>query len=57
MVKKKLNSEVHHVNLAYTGGENFLRRYFRIYRGIQLTDVMATTFHIKSKVLRKVPSK
>lgn len=35
-------------SFEYDGGENFLRRNFRMYSGRQETSVMTSTFHRKS---------
>jgi hypothetical protein len=41
------------VSFEYEGGENFLRRYLRMYSGMQLTDVITSTFQMKPHDERK----
>ena len=44
------------MSLAYTGGENFFLKNLTMYSGIQLTEVITSTFQMKSQVKRNAAS-
>ena len=44
------------MSLAYTGGENFFLKNLTMYSGIQLTEVITSTFQMKSQVNRNAAS-